>query len=180
VADIKLSCSNCGQHISCDEAWAGHQIQCPACQQTIEVARAQPTASAPAQQSKSLVPEVPPTTRPKLSAGVTQVARSTAPAMPTQQRRTPRPPKTSNPALKYAGIAVVLLVLGIAAAKYVPVLLNETGETGTSKASSPPSAPGGRAGGPLGAARRRARSQVSGGVITNAAAKATNGSARPH
>ena len=32
MADMKFSCSHCGQDIECDELWSGHEIQCPTCQ----------------------------------------------------------------------------------------------------------------------------------------------------
>ena len=36
-ANLKFSCPCCGQHIRCDEAYRGRQINCPACRQDIQV-----------------------------------------------------------------------------------------------------------------------------------------------
>ena len=151
MADMKFSCPQCGQHISCDELWSGHQIQCPACQNTLTVPQAHaPVAAAPV--ASSLVPEPPASSRPKLATGATQVARP-APASPvTQKRSMPRPPKTSNPAIKYAVIAVLLVVIGVAAFAYLPGLLSQLQGTGSSKASAPAasSGSGGNGVGPMG------------------------------
>ena len=49
----------------------------------------------------------------------------------------PRPPKTGNPILKFAIIAVVLAAVGVAGYMYVPGLLNKAQELGTSKAPAP-------------------------------------------
>jgi hypothetical protein len=144
MPEIKFTCSQCGQHISCDEAWAGHQLPCPACQNNLVVPSIQtnPTparAPAPAIDTASAG-------RPKLSAGVTQVARA-APAGPAPQRRAVRPPKTTNPAIKFALSAVVLASIGVAALVYVPGLLKQAGEAG----SSHPTGTGASTGtGPLG------------------------------
>jgi DNA-directed RNA polymerase subunit RPC12/RpoP len=148
MADIKFSCSQCGQHITCDEPWAGHQIQCPTCQNTITVPQAPSPPRAPV--AASLVPQPPASRLPKLAAGATQVARSTQPG-PSPQRRIPnRPPKTSNPALRYALIAVVLLAVGGAALVYLPGLLSQVQETGNTKTAAPASANSGGGVGPMG------------------------------
>ena len=39
MAEFKFPCPLCGQNISCDTRYAGSQIHCPACQQTIVVPR---------------------------------------------------------------------------------------------------------------------------------------------
>jgi hypothetical protein len=39
MAEFKFPCPLCGQNISCDTRYAGSQIHCPACQQTIIVPR---------------------------------------------------------------------------------------------------------------------------------------------
>jgi len=31
MADIKFACPHCNQHITCDELWGGHELQCPGC-----------------------------------------------------------------------------------------------------------------------------------------------------
>jgi DNA-directed RNA polymerase subunit RPC12/RpoP len=150
MADIKFSCAHCGQHISCDEAWAGHEIQCPACQNKLIVPPAQPPASAPAPAINPPVSQPPSSSRPKLSAGATQVARSTVPGPSPRRQSVPRPPKTGNPILKFAVIAVVLAVVGGAGYRYLPGLLSQVQEMGTSKTAAPANAGGGGRGGPLG------------------------------
>lgn len=35
--EFKFSCPNCGQHICCDQGYAGRQIHCPACRHDIQV-----------------------------------------------------------------------------------------------------------------------------------------------
>ena len=37
MSEFKFYCSNCDQHILCDTEWAGREINCPACQQTLMV-----------------------------------------------------------------------------------------------------------------------------------------------
>ena len=147
MAEIKFSCG-CGQHISCDDAWAGHQIQCPACQNNIVVPQAQAPAAAPAPNySKQPLQTA---NSPKLSAGLTQVTRPKAPAV-APQRRPVRPPKTANPAIKFAATAIVLLAVGVAALVYLPGLLKSTSDTGGSAKTSAQSAGSGAGGaGPLG------------------------------
>ena len=150
MSDIKFSCSQCGQHISCDEAWSGHQLQCPACQNTLTVPHLQ--AAAPvAPQPKSLVPQPPPTGRPKLATGATQVARAANPGPAAQKRVMPRPPKTGNPALKYTVMGVLLVGLALAAYNYLPGLLNQVQAVGTTSTSgSGGAAPAGGGIGPMG------------------------------
>ena len=40
MAEFKFSCPQCGQRIQCDTSYSGRQINCPACQQTVVVPRA--------------------------------------------------------------------------------------------------------------------------------------------
>jgi hypothetical protein len=61
-----------------------------------------------------------------------------------------RPPKTTNPAIKYAATAVLVLVVAGAALKFVPGLLNEAQEISSPKTSGPTTTPTGVGGGPLG------------------------------
>ena len=37
MAEIKVSCVQCGQHVQCDEGFSGRQINCPSCQQPFVV-----------------------------------------------------------------------------------------------------------------------------------------------
>ena len=150
MADMKFSCPHCGQHISCDELWSGHQIQCPACQNSLVVPQSQPAASAAAPAPRPQVAQPPTPNRPKLSAGATQVARSSQPAAIPRMQPLLRPPKAGNSLLKYAVIAVVLAVVGGAGYIYLPALLTRIQEMGTSKTAAPASAPAGGRAGPLG------------------------------
>ena len=53
MADIKVFCPQCGQHIQCDESYRGMQISCPTCQQLFLIPQVQqsiPTATAQAEQ----------------------------------------------------------------------------------------------------------------------------------
>ena len=40
MSELKFSCPHCGQHILCEEQLAGREIQCPSCQQVLQVPRA--------------------------------------------------------------------------------------------------------------------------------------------
>jgi hypothetical protein len=171
MADLKFSCPQCGQHISCDELWSGHQIQCPVCQTSLTVPQAlvEPASAAPA--PTSLVPQPPASSRAKLSAGVTQVARSTPAGAIPQKRAMPRSPKTSNPALKYAVIAVLLIVIGGAAFVYLPGLLSQVQDMGNSKTSAPTASSGGGGVGPMG--------EVNGTMDVSDALDGGGGASRP-
>jgi len=37
MSELKFSCPNCNQHLSCDEGYAGRQISCPSCQSAVVV-----------------------------------------------------------------------------------------------------------------------------------------------
>jgi hypothetical protein len=126
MADIKFSCPRCSQHISCDELWGGHQIQCPSCQGELTVpvvpkaAAPQPVAQqapAPIPTPSSLVPKPPAAAGPKLSLGAPGHASPTATPPPTKpvpiRNLAPPKEKKANPVVKYAGIAAVLAVLGV-------------------------------------------------------------------
>ena len=65
MAEIKFSCPQCGQHISGNEQWSGHQIQCPTCATTLTVPRAPPPPAAAAPAPQSLVPSTSSVPRPQ-------------------------------------------------------------------------------------------------------------------
>ena len=150
MAEIKFSCPQCGQHITGNEQWSGHQIQCPTCATTLTVPGAVPPPAAAAPVSKSLVPQPPVSQSPKLSAGATQVARSTAPGPTPLRQLAARPPRNSSPLLKYAVYAIVLAALGGAGYLYLPSLLSKIQDSANSKPTqaAPASHSGGA--GPLG------------------------------
>src|SRR3954471_1318039 len=72
MADLKFNCPHCSQTITCDELWAGHELQCPACKGAISV----PTAGSEA--APSLVPK-PPEAPARLSIGRPQHTPAPAP-----------------------------------------------------------------------------------------------------
>ena len=148
MADLRFSCPHCGQHISCEEAWVGHPIQCPACQKSLMV----PQLSAPAS-TAAPPPSSPPSLAPggpKLAAGATQVARSTARPPAPQRRPMPRPPKTGNPILRFAVMGVLLAVIAVIGYNFIPGLLKQVQALGTSQTSTPGNASSGGGRGPLG------------------------------
>ena len=52
MSDMKFSCPQCGQHITCDELCAGREVACPGCQQTLVVPHVAPTPAAPPTQPR--------------------------------------------------------------------------------------------------------------------------------
>ena len=107
MTDIKFSCPQCGQHISCDEPWAGRQIECPLCHGNIVVPQVQapsevPVATVPSRGSSKAAGA-------RLAPGVTQVPRPTARPLAPARKSTPRPPRSENSLLKY-GVLVVVVV----------------------------------------------------------------------
>ena len=107
MADMKLSCPECGQHISCNDAWAGQQIECPACHVPIVVPQI-PASSITATVPPASLNEPSKVAGPRLSAGVTQVARSTAHATAPLKKIIPRRPRSNNSLLGYAILVVVI------------------------------------------------------------------------
>ena len=148
MAEIKFSCPQCGQHVSGNDQWAGHQIQCPACAATITVpqaAAASAAAAAPAHQS--LVPQPPASHGARLSAGATQVKRSATPGPMPSRPNPARPPRTNSPLLKYAVYAVVLAALGGAGYMVVPSMISKIQDSANSKPTqAEPASSGGGAG----------------------------------
>jgi hypothetical protein len=150
MAEIKFACPQCGQHISGNEHWSGHQIQCPTCATTMTVPGALPPPAAVAPVPKSLVPPPPASHSPKLSAGATQVARSTAPGSIPIRQLAERPQRSNSPLLKYAVYAIVLAALGGAGYLYVPSLLNKIQDSANSKPAQAAPASNSGGAGPLG------------------------------
>ena len=123
MADIKFSCPHCNQHITCDELWGGHQLQCPSCQGTLTVpSRPAPTpvpAPAPAAGSgSSHVFKAPAANAPRLSKAQAPAAEGGAPPpaknIPIRNLAPPKQ-KKANPIvtiLKVAGVVAVLAVAG--------------------------------------------------------------------
>jgi len=164
MADMKFSCPHCGQHIACDDAWSGHQIQCPGCQGNLLVPPSQPPSAATA---PAPAPRVAPPPEPggaRLAPGATQPQRPAPPHPPLQRPAGLRPPKTGNPVLRFAIVGVLLLAAGWAAWRYVPSLLNSAHDL----AGSPPTTSTAAPRGPLGEAN--AAMDVSDALDGNSAA----------
>jgi hypothetical protein len=120
MAELKFSCSKCGQLIACDELWIGHQINCPTCQTELTVPGQQEAPKA-----NPLVPQVPGATKlsigqarhqsstppPQAGAGATGATSFKARAGTAKKKR-----KGDSPAVKYAIAGVC--VIAIAAVGY--------------------------------------------------------------
>jgi hypothetical protein len=150
MAEIKFSCPQCGQHISGSEQWSGHQIQCPTCATTLTVPQALPPPAPVAPVPKSLIPQPPVSHSPKLSAGATQVARSTPPGTIPLRQPAARPPGNKSPLLKYAVYAIVLATLGGAGYIFLPPLLSKIQDSMHSKPTQAQPASNSGGTGPLG------------------------------
>jgi hypothetical protein len=88
MSTFKFSCPRCGQHLSGEAEWAGQQIQCPSCQNTIVV-----PAPAPAGLTVAPPPPGPP---------------------PVMQQPTPAPARRQTPAAgTYSGLAIATLIVGV-------------------------------------------------------------------
>jgi len=109
MAEMTFDCPHCRQRISCEDAWSGHEIQCPTCKGALTVP-AQPASAAT--DGPLLVHKVP-AGGPKLSLGNVQ--------QPAVQNRNipirnlaPPPPSKQNPILTYGVPVIVLAALCIA------------------------------------------------------------------
>jgi hypothetical protein len=150
MPEFKFSCPQCGQHLSGNEQWSGHQIQCPTCATTLTVPGVllPPATTAPA--PKSLVPQPPASQGARLSAGATQVARSSNPGPMPRQQLTTRPPRSESNLLKYSIYAIVLAALGVAGYLYYPTLVSKIQNIGNSKPDQAAPAAASSGSGPLG------------------------------
>ena len=147
MADIKFSCPQCGQHIGCDNAWGGQQIECPSCHTGIVVPRIHsPPAEVSSAPALSKEPSKPAGAR--LAPGVTQTARSTAHAPAPIQRAVPRPPGGDNSLLKYGLLVVVVAIL--AGAGYFYGLPMITGAMHQGPAANSPGTGSSQSGGGIG------------------------------
>ena len=115
MADIKFSCPHCNQHITCDDLWGGHELQCPGCQGNLVVPVA-PSASPTA--GKPLVPAPPKGSAAKVSLNRPQAhaTQSAAPAgAPNKgipiRNLAPKPQKKQSPVVKIAIGAAVTVAL---------------------------------------------------------------------
>jgi len=150
MPEFKFSCPQCGQHLSGNEQWSGHQIQCPTCATTLTVPQAPPPLTGAAPIHQSLVPQPPVSHGAKLSAGATQVARSTVPGPMPRKQLAARPPRSSSPLLKYGVYAIVLAALGWAGFTFVPSMVSKIQDSGNAKPAQAGSAGNSGGSGPLG------------------------------
>jgi hypothetical protein len=114
------------------------------------VPQAPPPPAAAAPVPKSLPPQPPVSHGPRLSAGATQVARSTAPGPILRRQPAARPPRNSSPLLKYVGYAIVLTALGWAGFTFLPSLLSRIQDSANSKPTQAAPAANSSGAGPLG------------------------------
>jgi hypothetical protein len=118
MAEIKFACPHCSQHITCDELWGGHQLECPSCKNQLAVpAMAAPKPVARATGGKSgLVPKPPAAVEPRLAinTGKGAEAAESAPQRTIPIRNlAPPPPKRKNRLVTYGMSLVVVVGLGI-------------------------------------------------------------------
>ncbi len=104
MSDIKFECSHCKQHLACEEQDAGKQIQCPACNQLIQI----PEVSA------AIVPPAGPS-RLHIAHQAPKAPRETAPLPPEESLEPePRRPRSWRWAWRLGAYAVLAAVLVIA------------------------------------------------------------------
>jgi hypothetical protein len=150
MPEFKFSCPQCGQHLSGNDQWSGHQIQCPTCATRLTVPGVVQAPTPAAAAPKSLVPQPPASQGARLAAGATQVARSSNPGPMPRQQLTARPPKSDGALLKYALYAIVLAALGGAGYLYGPSLVSKIQNIGNSKPDQAAPAAASSGSGPLG------------------------------
>ena len=104
MAEFKFACPQCGQHIQCDTGYAGAQINCPSCQQSIVVPQAPRFAAAPS--APPVPPPAPPGLSTRHSTSVPATGRRFAGAPGAQP-----PPKPKSKALKTVLVITACLVV---------------------------------------------------------------------
>ena len=139
MADLRFTCTHCGQEIECDELWSGREIQCPTCQAQLAVP---PKSDAPPQ--AALASAKPGQAR--LSIGQSRTERTAAPpplppqmATLQQQLNQAKLGKKGNP-MKWVTISAVILVVAVGAYLGYPYLrdwMAKRSET-AKQASAPP------------------------------------------
>src|SRR4051794_40308701 len=90
MAELKFSCPHCNQHITCDELWGGHELQCPGCQKNLQVpAAAAPSAASTGAGGNALVPEPPKGGAPRIGISRPQQHAEGAPGAAAPARSIP-------------------------------------------------------------------------------------------
>jgi hypothetical protein len=106
MAEITFPCPSCHKGIQCDDSYCGQMIQCPMCHAEFRVPQKE---SLPKQ--NPLVPQ-PTSGGSKLSAGSTQVARSSSGTGVPQKPVTKGPKKKQSKLMAYVPLFVALAVIG--------------------------------------------------------------------
>ena len=112
MADLKFTCSHCGQEIECDELWSGHEIQCPTCQGQLVVP---PKPDAPPHAALASAKPG----QPRLSIGQSRAQRSAAPPPPPpqaselQQQLNQAKARKEGQRQKWVAIGAVVVILGV-------------------------------------------------------------------
>jgi len=109
MAEFKFSCPQCGQHIQCDTGYAGAQINCPSCQQSIVVPQAPRSAAAPP--AAPVPPPAPPGLATRQSTTIPATGRRFAGAPGAQPAAKPKS-KVLKTVLVITACVVVLAGLG--------------------------------------------------------------------
>ena len=112
MADIKFACPSCGQHITCDGLWGGHQLDCPNCKNPLVVPAPAQAPAAP----RALVPKPPAAAEPRLAVSTGQAAAAGGAEAPQRtipiRNLAPPRPKKKSPLVTYGVAALVVIVLG--------------------------------------------------------------------
>ncbi len=128
MSDIKFSCPQCGQHITCDPHWMGHQLSCPACQNQITVPQVPVAAPRPAAPQVRMVadpsrgsniqgPPPPPSNQSRLSLGRPQSSgaegETTTRAKPVYRVYSSNETGKKRGPMQYVTIGVAVIAVGV-------------------------------------------------------------------
>ena len=118
MADIKFACPHCAQHITCDELWGGHQLDCPSCKNPLTVPPKPAPAAAGPRTPDSLVPKPPAAVEPRLAINAGHAASAATAGAPQKpvipiRNLAPAVAKKRSPLVTYGVGALVLVGLGI-------------------------------------------------------------------
>lgn len=132
MAEFTFPCPSCHKSVQCDDAWVGHQINCPICQAQFAVPKNIPGAN-------PLVPKPPSQT--KLKAGPTQVARQSYTGVVTRNINAPTK-KERKPWGTIAAVVLVLAAVGVVGYMYgLPWYKNWKAERELAENPPPPPPP---------------------------------------
>jgi hypothetical protein len=109
MADLRITCPHCNQAITCDDQWAGQQLQCPLCQGAFTMPGSPPASAG---KHNPLVPKPPAGGGSKLSVGQAQVPAQAGRQIPIRNLST-APQKKDNPLVKILVGVVIVAALGV-------------------------------------------------------------------